>query len=379
MFGQIYLKKEMCTGCSACYAACPKKCIEMIPDKHGFLYPVVDESNCIKCGKCQRVCQTYCTEEKKKLSNLYGYVNPNKEILSASSSGGIFSAVFEKIISGGGYVCGAVFDKELSVHHVVTNITEIAEKMRGSKYVQSRVENCYAEILKILTEGKEVLFTGTPCQVLGLKCFLGKDYPNLFTADCICHSVPSPVIFQSYLEMLKRKYGDIYEFSFRDKTNGWENYNLSFETKKGKIYFCHKGNPYMEGFLDGLYHRESCTQCPVKTRVNYCSDLTMGDFWQVKDIAPELYDPRGVSAVLVNTEKGGKLLDEIQLKRCEITPFLQANYRYSQCVKNGEKADLFWEMFEKKSIGYAYKKIYKIPFKIRVKTKIKSLLGRWQK
>ncbi len=372
---RIYCDKKLCTGCSACYAVCPVGCIEMLPDGKGFLYPSIDEEKCVHCGKCKSACQTYIEEKSAYTPELYGYVNPDTETLLKSSSGGIFSALTEKILAKGGYVCGAVFDEKISVRHIVTNDAEDIRKMRGSKYVQSRMENCFSEILRLLDSGKTVLFTGTPCQVLGLKCFLKKDYGNLFTVDCVCHSIPSPLIFSKYIQSIERVDGKIIDFSFRNKKDGWNNYNLYYKTCVGEKYLPHKGNYYMEGFLDGLYNRESCNSCPVKTRAGYASDITIGDYWHAKELTPEIYNENGVSAVLVNSVKGKELLRGIPIKKYEIEAFLNVNKKYSECAKTGVKSDLFWLEFNKNGIDAAYKKAYKLPFKIKIKTVIKKITG----
>lgn len=374
MTDSVYLKRDMCTGCSACSAVCPKECIQMKSDEKGFLYPEIDKAKCVDCEMCKKVCHTYQIEERVDMPPLYGYTNSNEKVLNESSSGGAFSAVAEKVVASGGYVCGAVFDDNLTVRHIVTNEQKMVQKMRSSKYVQSQMGNCYKQIMILLKAGKDVIFTGTPCQVLGLKSFLMKDYSNLYTLDCICHSVPSPLVFSKYIEELEKKDGKIIEFSFRCKKNGWKDYGLFYRTQNTEKIMPHKGNFYMEGFLDGLYHRESCNQCPVKTRVNYKSDLTIGDFWGVNNIAPEIYNPNGVSAILINTEKGKALVESLPLTLCDNAMFTKVNNKYQECAVNGQQMELFWNMIKEKNLINIYQVIYRIPLSIKIKTKIKRAI-----
>ncbi len=370
---QIFREKNMCTGCSACANICPVKCIAMKPDRYGFLYPEVDETKCIKCGLCQRHCHTFLEKKEDSGSpSLYSFVHPEKEVLLHSSSGGAFRAIADRIISQGGYVCAAIYDENWIVRHVISNKPEDILKMQSSKYSQSDLGNVFEEIKKLLTEHKKVLFAGTPCQVLGLKSFLGKKYPELFLLDLICHSVPSPLIFKQYIGLLEKKYGKLLDFNFRNKQAGWKNYALFVKGTKKEVFLPHKGNEYMEAFLDGIYHRESCNICPVKQRTGYQSDITLGDFWGYEKLHPPKEIFNGISAVIVNTAKGYSLIDLMPENEENMEKFIQVNSRYCSCACRSGKAGYFWKYFYNCNLAKAYRMLYKKPLIIRFKILVKK-------
>ena len=373
---QIYKEKSLCTGCSACVNICPKACIQMQEDERGFLYPVVDSAACIQCNRCKSVCSTYLEKNNSKVeSQLYSYTNPSLEVLKRSSSGGIFTTISEKILNMGGYVCGAVYGDDFSVHHTVSSDPVRVSDMCGSKYVQSDMGNCFQTVRKILTDQKKpILFTGTPCQCLGLRKYLGKEYENLYIADIVCHSVPSPKVFRAYIESLEEKYGKISGINFRDKRNGWLNYSCVFEFENGTVCEDHNRNLYMSGVLDGFYHRESCEQCPVKTVTGYCSDLTMGDFWGIKSVAPDAYRQAGVSAVIVHNLKGKILLEGSNIKEYEMAPFLVANPKINSCISGNRASGLFYKNMVRRGINEAFTAVYRKPLMVQIKMFLKKLI-----
>lgn len=213
--------KQNCCGCSACYNICPTNCIQMIEDAEGFIYPKIDEKSCIDCKLCKIVCPVLNGKEQTKMPVFYGSKNKDNEIRLKSSSGGIFFSIAEYVISNGGMVFGAAFDNNMALEHIEVENVEGIYKLMGSKYLQSNIKNTYVRAEQYLKDNKIVLFTGTPCQISGLKTFLQKDYENLYLVDVVCHGVPSPKVFREYMKELnainKSKIKDIH---FRDKRLG---------------------------------------------------------------------------------------------------------------------------------------------------------------
>lgn len=307
--------KLNCCGCSACAQRCPKQCIAMTEDEEGFLYPKVDISKCIDCHLCEKVCPVINQDEPRTPLNVYAAKNQNDQIRLDSSSGGIFTILAEQVINAGGVVFGACWDEEWNVKHDYAECLDNLSKFRSSKYLQSIIGDNYFKAEQFLKAGRTVLFTGTPCQIAGLKHFLRKDYDNLLAVEVICHSVPSPGIWQRYLEerlqTLKWSKSDIKHISFRNKKTGWKGYSFIIKNKNGNV-FSELGskNAFMRGFLADLYTRPSCQACPAK-QLKSGSDITLGDFWGIDSLMPEIDDDKGVSAIIINTEKGIKALHSV--------------------------------------------------------------------
>lgn len=307
--------KQDCCGCSACAQRCPKQCIKMAEDEEGFLYPKIDISKCIDCHLCEKVCPVINQDEPRTPLNVYAAKNQNDQIRLDSSSGGIFTILAEQMINAGGVVFGACWDEEWNVKHDYAECLDNLSKFRSSKYLQSIIGDNYLKAEQFLKSGRMVLFTGTPCQIAGLKHFLRKDYDNLLAVEVICHSVPSSGIWQRYLEerlqTLRWSKSDIKHISFRNKKTGWKGYSFVIENKNGNV-FSELGskNAFMRGFLADLYTRPSCQACSAK-QLKSGSDITLGDFWGIDSLMPEIDDDKGVSAIIINTEKGRKALHSV--------------------------------------------------------------------
>ena len=200
--------KSKCSGCHACSSICPKKCISLVADEEGFLYPKVNEKECLNCNLCEQVCPFLnpIGISKDEAPIAYAAKNLDEGTRTKSSSGGVFTAIAEHVIGQGGIVFGSAFDSPYNVVHIGVQKKDELQRLRGSKYVQSKIGNTYQEAKEALVSGRVVLFTGTPCQIGGLKAFLKKDYPNLYTQDLICHGVPSPKIFKEYKKFIEKKY-----------------------------------------------------------------------------------------------------------------------------------------------------------------------------
>ena len=333
--------KKDCCGCHACASICAKHSITMQADEEGFLYPVVDKDTCTDCGLCEKVCPVINQSEPCKPLKVYAAKNKNEEIRRQSSSGGIFTLLAEKVIAEDGIVFGARFDEEWNVIHSWTDTIEGIAAFRGSKYVQSTIGDTYRETKDFLKQGRKVLFSGTPCQIAGLKKYLRKEYDNLLTVDVVCHGVPSPLVWHTYLkethEQLRAKRGVgkntvplymgelpvITGISFRDKTNGWKKYGFKIcytalkaaenSVSKSANIVNSEITPFnedifMKGFLKNLYLRPSCYQCMARQGKSG-ADIAIADYWGIQRIHPELDDDKGVNLVLINTQKGQTYFD----------------------------------------------------------------------
>jgi len=322
----VVTDKSKCNGCHACYNACPKHCIEMKADNLGFLYPVVNEVECVNCNICEKVCPILSDRTKNTHALQIGYAayNSDEAIRLESSSGGVFTLLAEYILQNGGIVIGASMKEDnKGVHHIVVDNINDLEKLRTSKYVQSEIGNTYKKAQNALKNGKLVLFTGTPCQIGGLYSYLGQDYDNLYTQDLICHGVPSPYIWKKYVEMRETQFAaKLRRTNFRHKKYGWNSFTLLLEFSNNKAY--EEINPkdlFLRGFLTNLYLRKSCYDCQFKTRDRQ-ADITLADFWSIGRFIPEFDDKKGTSFVWIHSDKGVQLFDKIknQMVYQEISP-----------------------------------------------------------
>ncbi|MBS6517367.1 MAG: Coenzyme F420 hydrogenase/dehydrogenase, beta subunit C-terminal domain [Clostridium sp.] len=306
--------KEKCVGCKSCEQGCPKHCISMEENKEGFWYPVVDEKNCVECGKCLKTCPAESTEQHRNMpQTVWAWHNKNDADIMKSASGGAADSAAKAVLQMGGVVYGAAYDEQLVVSHIEIESNAEREKIQSSKYVQSDPNDSYSKVKKRLAEGKKVLYTGTPCQIAGLYAFLGGDKPNLYTVDLICHGVPSPKFFKKYIEYQnKQTDGRVIYFNFRSKDKrGWgTQYLLKTKTKtKTKTLSLDR---YGKHFMDGDCYRESCYRCAY-ANTSRVGDITVGDFWGIAKSHPEFNSPKGVSSVFVNTEKGQELFEKMKL------------------------------------------------------------------
>lgn len=307
--------KNKCCGCTACSSICPQGAISMQEDSEGFLYPVVDRNKCINCGLCDRVCP-YNSEKKVKseLTEAYAIQNKDEMILKTSTSGGFFSAICQYSINNNGYVCGAIFDEKFNVIHKMVDTLEETEAFRGSKYVQSNLDNIFVKIKEKLDDGKLVCFSGTPCQVLGLKKFLQRDYENLVTVDFVCRSVPSPALWKEYLKYQEKKYNsEIKEVYFRSKTYGYHSGTMTIIFKNGKKYTgSNRVDLYNKSFHSNKVSRYSCYNCPAKG-FDRVSDFTVFDSWKPDILSNELVDnDKGFSNLIIHSQKGKDIFEAIK-------------------------------------------------------------------
>lgn len=305
--------REICTGCSACYNICPVQCIEMKMNEEGFEFPLIDLEKCIDCNKCKSVCPMINSArfniDKDPL--VYASWNREKDIRYNSSSGGVFTALANSVLNEDGIVYGAAYDEHMIVRHIAVTNREDIKKLQGSKYVQSDIGNTYSDVKLKLKEGKKILFSGTPCQIAGLKNFIGYQDNNLITCDLLCHGVPSPQLFNKHIRTLEEHYESrITDYKFRDKRNGWgfNNTVVIFNNKNEKV-LKDKDDTYIYGFVNCFSLRNSCYKCKY-TQLERVGDITLGDFWGIGEIKKFEHSTKdGISLILVNSLKGQDFLE----------------------------------------------------------------------
>ena len=340
--------KHDCCGCSACAQRCPKQCITMQEDEEGFLYPHVDDSTCIDCGLCEKVCLCLNPSEPHEPIVSYAAKNNDEDVRSASSSGGIFTPIAESIIDDGGGVYGAQFNDQWEVQHANAETKQELSAFRRSKYVQSYIGSTYKEIEKLLKEGRKVLFSGTPCQVTALRNFLRKEYDNLITLDVICHGVPSPKIWREYVALLPTE--EVRDILFKDKSTGWRGYSFTLQDSKGNTLFTERAskNKYLTAFSRNLTLRPSCFNCPAKAGRSH-SDITLADFWGIEKVVPKMDDNKGTSIVLCNTEKGKMLVESLQLDKIQTDYNIYSTIPFNSCsirsTQEPVERKLFWQEY----------------------------------
>lgn len=369
-----------CCGCAACLNKCPKNAIVMKENEQGFLYPIIDKNKCISCGLCEKVCPMLNKLEPSKEQNQKFYAVKHKEekIREASSSGGVFNEIAELFLKNNGVIYGAVFTDDFKVKHIRAEDRSGKDKMRGSKYVQSDIQDVYENLKKDLEGNRKVLFSGTPCQIVAIKKYLGKEDENLTTCDIICHGVPSPKVFKEYLEMQSRKFDSkINSVSFRSKKIKGFVQSMEIEFKNGKRYLkkLYK-DLYGYSFLNEILMRNSCFNCPYSYD-NRVGDITLGDFWGIEHVVKNFDDKKGVSLVIVNNDKGKKIFNEIKENFNFVETNKEESLKYNRIGKltKSKDYDKFWKKYERIGISYLSMYYYKkyvgsIPKKILEKMKV---------
>lgn len=314
---------EKCTGCGACVQRCPKQCISWTQREFGFRYPQIDKDACVNCGQCEKVCPIDKALEVSAEQKAYAAVHKDDEVLAKSTSGGAFTAIADAVFAQDGIVYGAAMLDGMQVKHIRTSGKDDFEGLRSSKYLQSDTGTTYQMVEQDLKQGKTVLYSGTPCQIDGLKNFLGKDYENLYTVDIVCHGVGSQAYFDKYMDYARERYGKIKALRFRSKEYaGWSCGGVvvvdSSDCLK-KIPYRDFDNYYYSYFLSGDIYRKSCYSCKY-ANTNRVGDFTLGDYRGVEALNLPLQTENGCSLLLVNNRHAMQLLDEIEsLDRVETT------------------------------------------------------------
>lgn len=304
-----------CCGCHACTNACPKSCITMKRDGEGFLYPSIDKYKCIECGLCEKVCPEINVKMELPFKQ-DGYIVQIKSdvIREESTAGGAFTAIARYVIKNAGVVFGVTMDEKFSVYHTYVETEPELKKYRNSKYVQSTVGDLtFRQVKEFLNQDRLVCFSGTPCQIEGLKCFLNKEYTNLITVDVVCRAVPSPLVFEKYLELQnERLSSDITNIRFRDKYFGYKYSTMNVSTIKNNVNYHHgiESDPWLRAFFSGICNRPSCHKCSFKKRYRV-SDFTIWDCFNIQKFSKEMDDDKGTTRMLIHTDKGREIFEKI--------------------------------------------------------------------
>ncbi len=340
--------KFHCSGCKSCFNICPVSCISMDCEQEGFWYPAVDKSRCIRCGKCVKACPILNPLEfPNVVSEAYAAYAKDDNIRLQSSSGGIFTLLAETIIDESGIIFGAAFTEDFSVRHMIGRRKQDISKLRGSKYVQSDIGESLKEAQNCLENDLPVLFSGTPCQIAGLKSFLGREYERLFCVDFICHGVPSPKVWKKYIEFRESvSNSKTQDITFRNKRYGWENYSVVFNFSDGAEYLRSlKEDIFMKSFLNDLCLRPSCYQCRFKKN-DRASDVTLADFWGVSDLLEDFNEDKGISLVWIHSQRGketfSKILDRIEYRVVNLTDAIKLNPSATRSVALPNKREFFF-------------------------------------
>lgn len=346
------LLEKLCCGCMLCEAVCPKKAIEPTYDKEGFLIPNVREDQCVHCDICKMHCPALNLFKQDDVVNQLAYAARCKDdvLRKNSSSGGIFSLLAEWIISQNGVVFGAAFDDDFNVVHKSASAADSIGMFRGSKYAQSATSGIYTEIEQHLRDGRTVLFSGTPCQCIAVKEYLKAarcDDEKLLLVDLICHGVPSNALWKAYLAYRKKEHhsdADITAASFRDKEDGWRKFKLSILFSDGERYAMSSDDYYLKSFFWNYSLRNSCYECTAK-QSGSCADITLADCWGIENMDTSLDDDKGTSLIILNTEKGRKMMTRIVHKmECAEIPnqiFHQYNRAHAESVRRPMERERF--------------------------------------
>lgn len=377
----IIKDNRKCCGCTACASICPKHCITMKEDKEGFLYPVTDIDACINCNACNKVCPVL----KMRGQNRSSYTPATKAYASAvadeatllnSSSGGLFTAIATTIINDGGVVYGAAWTNG-EIHHIAVEKEAELARIRGSKYVQSALDSSFVEVRDFLNDGRKVLFSGTPCQIAGLRSFLRKDYNNLLSVEVACHGAPSPKVLRKYMQVLREQYGDEVQLDFRSKPVGWQQYKVTAYTgNKHYFYEDQKENLFMKGFLRELYSRPICHECPFKAGASG-ADITLADFWGVEKILPEFPSYNGVSLVLTHTMKAERIFHGLQsviVKEVELEKAVRLNGALLHSEEPHPERAYFFKHIDKKPFVELLNECLELRRITRLKLSLKAYL-----
>ena len=373
------IPKNLCSGCSACLNICPKKAISM-KKENGFLYPSIDYSVCIDCHNCEKICPQLSSSKKYEEPFIIAAYAKDENIRKNSSSGGIFSLFAQKYLSNNGIVIGCAMAEDFkSAKHIAIKNEQDLRFLRGSKYLQSQTGQIFSDVKKFLLEGKNVLFSGTPCQVAGLSAFIPDSMKkNLLTIDVICHGVPSPLVWEKYIEAREKEAGaKTKAVSFRKKTDKTKEYSLFIEFENGKTFNeSIKNNFYLRGFVNNLFLRPSCYNCEIKNNA-YKSDITLADYWGAEDVFEKEEVEKGISLVITHSEKGKKELAILQTSAFMIEvnkeAALKKNQSYYKKAKINSLTKNFMKDIKKQDIDKVLKKYCSSEFIPRLKRKIYKL------
>lgn len=369
------LERNKCTGCFACAQKCPKKCISIEKDDEGFLIPVINHKQCIGCNICEGTCPQLNAVKKNMPIETYAAHARNEKLLIQSTSGGIFAIAAYAVLEDGGIVFGVEMTDDGFVRMCAIEKKEDLHKLQGSKYVQAYIGESYIQAKEYLLANRIVLFSGTPCQIAGLNSFLGKTYEKLYTIEIVCHGVPSQEMFSAYRAWLGQKLGsEIKHWYFRNKEkDGWAQID-KLVLKDHSVYRRENLDPYTYSYLKSYNLRESCYECQFCSPER-CADITVGDYWGLRNYHPDFYSELGVCLLLVNTEQGRDLLEKIRTS----IALLPSDYEYMKKHNSGlvskpqrpVQREKFYEDFKRKSMDAFVRQNMKVPFNM------KEMLRQW--
>ena len=377
--------KAECSGCSACQQICGHGSISMQADEDGFLFPVKDLTTCVDCGLCEKVCPFVKPDYNNPLTDAYAAMAKAPEERAMSSSGGLFYLIAKRVIEQGGIVYGAILDENMQVRHAHAESLAELTPLRGSKYVQSNLDDTYRQIRSNLREGRLVYFTGVGCQVAGLKSFLIKQYDNLITSDLVCHGVPNQKLFDEHIAYLQKRYkGTVVDYKFRDnkKWGGCEIVYIQHKSGHIKVHTLptYDLSPYLYSFMYSMTVRMSCYSCPF-AKTPRQGDITLADYWGAQVYFPELDHSKGISLVTVNTPKGDEIIKNIESELIiEKSNIKEASHYNGNLVHNTEmppiRASIF-ELIRKEGYKHVAQTVFRPPYynKLYLKSKLRALIG----
>lgn len=388
------LDLNKCTGCGVCANICPTKAISMEKEISGFFYPSINEIKCINCGLCIKKCHLIQNEQiESEIQHkplIYAGRIRDENALENSTSGGAFFALAKVIIEDGGVVFGCIFNERLEAIHIgIKHLNEL-HRLQGSKYVASDLKNTFFEVKDFLNENKTVLFSGTPCQIAGLRSFLGKSYDNLITIDIVCHGNPSQKLFSMYISWLEKKWNTkIINYEFRSKrTSSWgKPQKATITTMKDKRVIPAALDPYFHAFTKGLTFRKSCYDC-IYANTNRVGDITLADYWGIQKFHPQIMSPKGTSLIWISSEKGKKFFSKIQdnFYLCESNAKFATTY--NPHLKYPVKKNPFNDLIYSNIDTYDFEKLYRLFFKTEnrvhyylrlIKQELKNILTKYFK
>ncbi len=363
---ELFLSKSSCCGCSACMNSCPENAITMQPDEEGFLYPVIDDGKCLDCGICKLVCAFQSSQTSlpvRKVPSVYAVKHKSDAVRQLSSSGGAFTAISDLVLEKGGIVYGAAFDDHFQVHHKAASNPTERNEFRGSKYVQSNMALIFHEIKALLNSGKSVMFIGTGCQVSGLNRFLRYSHTmtdNLLTVDVICHGTPSPKIFADYISLIEIIHqSSVVKFNFRSKINGWGFTQQIFFSDGTEDHTSKLSQAFKELFLSNICLRPACHCCKY-SNIYRSSDITISDFKGINEIHPDFTDVLGISAMMINSDKGINIFHQIEKDLVYLPSNIHELAYKQQNLKEptfpNPKRDDFWSDYFQNGIRYVVEK-----------------------
>lgn len=376
---------DLCTGCGVCFNICKCGAISMSEDSRGFLYPKIDNDKCIKCGQCRKCCPANNVYAEESMKTVYAGWNKSKSVKRKSSSGGMFSLLAEWFINNDGYVVGCAWENDFSVKHICVNNKKDLEKLRGSKYIQSKAGGIYIKVKSLLDSGQKVLFSGTPCQVHGMRTFLNRDYENLYTIDLVCHGVPPYKMFKKHLlEVSEGGLDKVTNVYLRYKKPCWSFGSVRVEMSDNRTYMVPTvQDAYFNIFNFNYSLRDSCHKCRY-TNLNRTGDITLCDFWGFYPQSFRLFGyDKGISGVVVNSQKGLELFEHIKeaavYEKDSIERLLNGNKPLKEPFKEPENVSDFWNDYENgMSINELNKKYVKKPYKVPSLLKLRILRSKFR-